>query len=313
MAELIDSVYLPFTEQQLREHFVHDLPGEAAGPGQVDPHTRPYLASVAEYDRFCQEHPGRQGLPLMTTRRPCQIEKDERFWIATAMLSLYHHGDARRNFAALFRRAYGEDPPVRGLPTWEACLEGDLWLYLEAKVPSPAAYREWLTAHLREQHFIPYVLGAAGVQGNKNLEGPTVVDAVLLNRSTGFAVLFEAKVLSDISCQVSFDSCRNQLARNVDVMLERSSAPEPLAARDPDRTLFCLLTPGLFRSRWQHRLYGWLFREYTTDPGALARDLSHRSDVEWGEVARRIGWVTWEDCDGVLGGLYPWMRTWVDR
>lgn len=52
-------------------------------------------------------------------------------------------------------------------------------------------------------------LGAArskwGLQGCP--EGPTHVDAVLLNRATGLAVFFEVKVLSDIY-GVTFDPLR---------------------------------------------------------------------------------------------------------
>ncbi len=38
--------------------------------------------------------------------------------------------------------------------------------------------------------------------------------------AAGVAVLFEAKVLSDISCRIEYDATRNQIARTIDVMLE---------------------------------------------------------------------------------------------
>ena len=41
----------------------------------------------------------------------------------------------------------------------------------------------------------------------------------MLINENGFSVLIEAKVMSDISCDVTYDSMRNQLARIIDVML----------------------------------------------------------------------------------------------
>ena len=49
----------------------------------------------------------------------------------------------------------------------------------------------------------------------------------MLLAATGVAVIFEAKVLSDISAHVTFDLARNQLARSIDVMLEANSARRP--------------------------------------------------------------------------------------
>jgi hypothetical protein len=307
MAEVIDDVYLPFTEEQLREHFVHEPSAATEDQAQTDPHTKPYVESAEAYHAFCRQHPDRRGLPLQATRLPCQIEKDERFWTAAALMSLYHHGDRRRNFAELLGRAFRALPSLPGLSSWEECLQGELRLYFEVKLPSPVGYKTWLSEHLRERHFIPYVLDAAETGRYRNLEGPTVVDAVLVSMTTGFAVLFEAKVLSDISCGIAFDVCRNQIARNVDVMLEPGSRPEALADRDPERTLFCLLTPELFRAQPDRRLYGWLFAAYRGDAGALGRDLAHREGVDWEGVAQRLGWATWEDCEAILPGACRWL------
>jgi hypothetical protein len=43
------------------------------------------------------------------------------------------------------------------------------------------------------------------------LEGTTKADAMLLAEDTGVAVTFEAKVLSDVSTNVTFNVARNQL------------------------------------------------------------------------------------------------------
>jgi hypothetical protein len=73
----------------------------------------------------------------------------------------------------------------------------------------------------------------------------TRTDAMLL-AANGVAVIFEAKVLSDISSHVTFDFARNQLARNIDVMLDANpTLAAPLNLREPERTFLVLLTPAL--------------------------------------------------------------------
>jgi hypothetical protein len=151
------------------------------------------------------------------------------------------------------------------------------------------------------------VLRAAARAGNRDFEGATHVDALLLNASTGFAVLVEAKVLSDISYQVSFDVARNQLARNIDVMLERNSLLQPpLRDRDPEKTLFVFQSPAMFKMNPHVRLYGWLLQDYK-NPAAIARDLPHREEEDWASVASRIGWLTWDDCEALLPGSCKWL------
>ena len=99
---------------------------------------------------------------------------------------------------------------------------------------------------------------------------------MLLNPATGFAVHFEAKVLSDVDTKTKHDALRNQLARNIDCMAAPAGQSATiLAQRRPERSFLVLLTPELFRSNWTSRLYGHLMRAYTTDPAALARDLPH--------------------------------------
>jgi hypothetical protein len=68
----------------------------------------------------------------------------------------------------------------------------------------------------------------------------------MLLAATGVAVIFEAKVLSEISAHVTFDLARNQLARTIDVMLEATPAlAAPLSLRQPERTFLVLLRPAL--------------------------------------------------------------------
>ncbi|MEX2397552.1 MAG: hypothetical protein WD491_11025, partial [Balneolales bacterium] len=179
-----------------------------------------------------------------------------------------------------------------------AVAAGDVKLYFEPNLPSPPCYREWLQKNLG--HPIPYVREAArkacGEKNRANLEGATNVDALLINASNGFAVLIEAKVLSDISCQVSYDIKRNQIARNLDVMLHSDDTmTSPLNKRSPGNSLFMLLTPQTFKDNPHARFYGYKFREYATDPRALANDLPHRGIEELEGLGRRMV--------GELGGL----------
>ncbi len=306
----IERTYLPFAPEQLRNHFA---PTSEQDANEVTGRQlRYYLDSAKRYQEFTAEHPDRRGLPISTLRYPCQIEKDERFWIVTCLMNHYYSPDRPARLSALLRSGFGDVPPLEGIRTWNECFVGKLHLFFEVSLPSSSGYKRWLSTHLSERHFVPYVLGAA-LRRSRNtvrahLEGPTHVDAMLLNADNGFAILFEAKVLSDISCQVTFDATRNQIARNIDVMLEPNpTLPEPLSIRDPRRTLFVLLTPELFRRFPHSRLYGWLLKEYQTNPAALARDIPHRKSEQWSEIGRRIGWLTWEDSEDVVSGSCPWL------
>jgi len=312
--DVIDPVYLPFTAEELLEHFA-PVPGDEQ---RKDPqrHLKYYLTSAKRYHSFQRSHPERKGQPLSAMKVPCQIEKDERFWVAACLMKCFRSASPVSAFSALLSRAFGSVPPVSGFASWEAALRGNLHLFFEVSLPSPAAYREWLRENLTKRQLIPYVLNAA-YKGDSNrirtsLEGPTHLDALLLNEQNGFAVFFEAKVLSDTSHSISFDVARNQIARNVDVMLEpHPGLPRPLNQRDPARTLFALLTPRYFREHPGSRHYGVLLPQYQADPASLGRDIAHRSDVDWPEVSRRLGWLTFEDCQEVEPGACRWL--WRDR
>ena len=129
----------------------------------------------------------------------------------------------------------------------------------------------------------------------------------MLLADNGVAVIFEAKALSDISTHVTFDLARNQLARNIDVMLDANpTLAAPLNLRKPERTFLVLLTPALTQpgragdAISKSRLYGWLMPAYQ-DPGnsLLHQHLPHRDSSELARAAGRLGWASWEDCHSV--------------
>lgn len=295
---LIDPVYLPFTAGQLARHFT----------GATERHTQQFEASAKAYREFLNSHSPLEGVAIDEARASCQIEKDERCWTATALKRVFDAPARKSVLIQLLSRAFGPTPPCCGLETWEDCLSGELRLVFEAALPSPTAYQTWLREHRREQHIIPYTLRAGDRRSLRSLEGPTKVDALLVNLDNGFALLVEAKVMSDLSGDVSFDAFRNQFARNVDVMLEAGGGHPWLAARRADRSLFTLLTPRCFQQRPHSRLYGFLYEEYTQHPAALARDLPHRTDCDWSGISRRIGWLTFEDINDAQPGACPWME-----
>jgi hypothetical protein len=307
---VINQTYLPFTEDQLLEHFA-PVAGVTA---DADPRRflQYYLGSADRYAKYMALGGDRRGQPLSKTRYACQIEKDERFWVAACLMQYYRAPNPVALLSELMVRTFDETPPIAGTHTWKELLSGKLHLYFEVGLPSPPSYKEGLRDSISQRHMVPYVLDAACKKGcderRENLEGPTQVDALLLNSTNGFAVLFEAKVLSDTSYQVSFDTTRNQIARNIDVMLEKNNLPAPLDKRDPNKTLFALVTPRLFKDNPSSRLYGWLMDDYMNGPKALARDLPHRKDIDLTNARKRIGWVTWEDCREILPPSCAWLK-----
>ena len=139
MSDVLHQTYLPFTAEQLREHFA-----PVAGPGERDRHLQYYLASVEEARKYDELIRRRVRPTRAQTRLGRQMEKDERFWLATALMSLYHAngGSGRAElFARLLERA-GLRPPA-GFPRWQDALSGALHLFFEVNLPSPGRYRAW--------------------------------------------------------------------------------------------------------------------------------------------------------------------------
>lgn len=164
---------------------------------------------------------------------------------------------------------------------------------------------------------IPYLKEKAA-EPRSRLEGQTHADGMLIARDSGVAVIFEAKVLSDVSTSVTFDIARNQLARTIDVMLEDNQdwprLDRRLRSRKPDLTYVVLLTPAIMQpsgsthALGKNRLYGWLMPEYQDHTSGLLRQhLPHRSEHELAGAADRLGWASWEDCQAIVHGACPWL------
>jgi len=300
---MMHPIYMPFSEEQLVRHFAQVKKGRMC-VSSAEKHLKYYRKSLANYEACPKESERRRS--LKETRGPCQVEKDEKFWTAACLMTLFYSKNRAQDLIRLLGKAYGEFPPVGVGNSWEECLEGELHLFFETNLPSPSSYKNWLRENLEKRQFIPYILYSDN--GRKNLEGPTNVDAILLNSDNGFAVIAEAKVLSDISYQVTYDVTRNQIARNVDVMLEKNSdLCSPLDKRELEKTLFLLLTPRTFQNDPSSRLFGYKFNDYKDNPESLGQDLPHRTDYDWRDISKRLGWLTWEDFKEINKDSCRWL------
>lgn len=302
---MMHSTYLPFTEQHLLSHFA-DVRRNGNCVKNKE-HLKYYKDSIQRYNKYLADNPERLGKSIKEMRTPCQIEKDERFWTASCLMTIFYSQDRSQKLTKLFKNAYGNIPPFREITSWVECFGEELQLFFEPNLLSPMSYKEWLQNNITKRQFIPYVLDST--EGKVNLEGAAIVDAILLNPRNGFAVIIEAKVLSDISYEITYDTMRNQIARNIDVMLEgNKKLCDPLDKRDPDKTLFLLVTPKLFKDNPSSRLYGYKFNEYKTNPRSLLADLPHRENCDWQSISSRLGWLTWEDFKSVNKDCCPWTK-----
>lgn len=296
MKELIENTYMPFTKEELNEHFLKDS----------EKQIQYFIISSNKYKQFLNANLERKGIPISRSRRECQIEKDEKFWTLTTLKKIYDNPSRDEILRKLFVNAFGERPPFSEFNSWQECLSGEMKLYFEACLPTSSKYNEYIIQHFNERQFIPYILQASKRDTNRVFEGPTHVDAMFLNVSNGFSWIIEAKVLSDISYLTSFDIIRNQLARNIDVMLCNELNETPLSLRNPEKTVFSLLTPKIFKEKPNTRLYGIKMKEYIDDIENIKKDLPHLEDM--GRIQQKIGWITFEEIYKLNPDSCPWMN-----
>lgn len=302
---MMHKTYLPFPEDTFREHFVQS-PKDLSN---IEKHISKFKKSIENYGLFEANKEFIEDI-----RKIRQIEKDETFWTASSLMTIFHSTNRDAEIQELLTLAFGKVPPLDKFSSWDDCLKGQLHLFFEPNLPSPKVYLEWLKNNAAVQNFIPYILEKTrNKKGDyrSDLEGPTNVDALLLNSSNGFAIIIEAKVLSDISYQVSYDSMRNQITRNLDVMLgDNKDLGDPLNKRIADNSLFLLLTPKLFKDNPRSRLYGYTFRDYKDNSQSICDDLKHRLlNLTDGErISKRMSWITWEDLKKINNDCCLWLN-----
>jgi len=224
-----------------------------------------------------------------------QAEKDERFYTTRTFINLFERTDKKAILKKILVNAFGEIPPIKSSKkypqSWDNLVTDDMTLCFEKDLPAPKEYKEFLSNNLNKRHFVEYIIDSGTDKDGhyrKNLEGPSQIDAFIECKSSRLKIIIEAKYLSDISCDVTYDVTRNQIARNIDVMLEQST----------DMSLFLLITPQYFKERPNTKLYGYKMNDYMNNYLTLMADLSHRSNIEpseWQHITKRIAWITWEE------------------
>jgi hypothetical protein len=126
---IIDEVYLPFSAGELAGHFA---PVKALG--EPDRHLAYYLASAKAAAEFRLEPAAGSPAEVRRTRvRGRQMEKDERFWVAAALMSLFH-ADGKDPLIRLLSGCLGEVPPFEGVSRPPEWITHEAWNrgYLEA-------------------------------------------------------------------------------------------------------------------------------------------------------------------------------------
>ena len=114
---VIDPTYLPFSAEQLLPHLAPS--GDQFADSKARRALQYYLRSADRYHAFLQAHPDCRGIPLSDLRRPCQIEKDERFWIAACLMSYFHDENPRESLERLLQRCFGDVPPLPDILSWD--------------------------------------------------------------------------------------------------------------------------------------------------------------------------------------------------
>lgn len=285
--DCIHPTYLPYSREALRDHFSDER------------HIDQLQHSSERLQTYLDRYQGRtRGLSITgEVKRERQLERDERAWTISALKATF---DASQLEALTFGGLahFGAD---RGVTPG---LGDSPQLRFEVGVPSPVCYSE----SLRERYertdasvgLVPYISHAA--TGRARLESATRADAVVLGEKAD--LLIESKLLSDSSSSVRFDPFRNQIARNLDLLLEEKSPVFEQAMQD---RYFLLLTPAVFRDRPRSRHYGMLLHEYVARPESLVADLPHRDAELVRALTHRIGWITFEDCRTLVPTACPWL------
>jgi hypothetical protein len=231
----LDDLFLPYSADELRLHFVDsDIDGE-----DPERHLKRWRSRIA----------------AAPAKDPSFLHRDETLWTAGALLAVQRQANSVDLWLAVMSQLFGPIPPTGERLEWSDLLGSDLKLFFEVGLPSPPGYRAWLGEHLDERQALLTQRLVAKERG-QSLEGRTHLDALLLSPGTGFALHFEAKVLSDIDPKTTHDSLRNQLARNIDCLAAAAGEHPVLAARRPERSFIVMLTPELFRRNWHSRRYG---------------------------------------------------------
>jgi len=147
---------------------------------------------------------------------------------------------------------------------------------------SPEVYQEDSRRRMLNSRNPNWVAKAAS---SEPVEGPSEIDITI--ESSDMLIFIEAKLGSDISMNTTYDPHRNQIARNIDCLLECAgsrSAAFWMLVKDEDPA----------------RAYVQLMEAYRRDPGLLARDLSHRNPEALQSICQNLTILRWSDFERIV-------------
>ena len=173
---------------------------------------------------------------------------------------------------------------ILGLAGVSAYEENVAFLGLERQFSPPKGYLKWLRSEV-DNHPVRYIREKAkSYKPNQRLEANIHVDAYI--ETDKLLILFEVKFTSDISYETTFNPCRNQLARLIDVGLD-------LNEHNGKEVLVILVTPRKFFEK-KSRLYYYKIQEYT-DPDKIREDIDWRKVSQIRENVLAVKWISLED------------------
>ena len=196
-------------------------------------------------------------------------------WNAFALLQLitpltwWHH---------LVRLAQQANPSLNLPGNWREIPKVELWECVRAPKEYEAASRERMKVSALAKHI-------ARAQSAGPVEGDSEIDICLKSKS--ITLFIEAKLGSDISMRTTYDPVRNQVARNIDCLLDVSGSTVPM---------FWMLV----RDRQEGRAYTQLMTTYKNDPTKLSEALPHRDLAILKEIAARLSIILWKDLLAVI-------------
>jgi hypothetical protein len=245
-------------------------------PLQSVPAQRNGSFPVLDLDQLLNSHKGRKTQDMERILH-CPNSEDWVTWnFFRILLMQYPNGWWGHLVSAARRRNLEFSFPFddRSLP------RPTLW----SAVPSPPAYEAASRVRMRESANREWLLRA---QNPDPVEGSSEID--LTFDHDHFLVYIEAKLGSDISRDTKYDPQRNQIARNIDCLIESAG----------DRTpIFWLMV----RDEAPDRAYVQLMRAYNADPTLLVRDLPHRDPLKLNDVARNLTILLWSDFSELVCG-----------
>lgn len=188
---------------------------------------------------------------------------------------------------------------------------------LELVLPEIQKYKDFVYKQIDNRRFHLYpdreaVLKERNITKKQSIEGNTNLDAQIKfidDDGKENVAFIEAKYLSDIATMTRYNPVRNQIIRNIDVMIDQIKRSD--GDMKFDTTYFWLLTPQIFRTdkfgggkpsslslfNPQHSRYYSYMMNYYKNPGNLEKDLPHRKLEKsvWETISNNIGWLTFED------------------